>query len=124
MAVGETVVTNSVINLNPFVGQRFKSKNVSVDIVGGFDVCYIISAKEKGEAHMNGNPQDKYTTNINLKTINFDFRPRIQISLDFNRVGVYLGYSHGLISHSTEDDKINNDVKSRFIRFGLTGKLF
>ncbi|MEZ4837903.1 hypothetical protein [Flavobacterium sp.] len=124
LAVGETIVTNSVINLNPFIGKRFKSKNISVDVVGGFDVCYILKSREKGEAHVNGNSPYKYETSRNIKTINFDFRPRIQISLDVNKIGFYLGYSHGIVSHVAENDNINSDVRSRFIRFGLTGKIF
>ena len=124
VASGETVVTNSVINLNPFIGKRFKSKDVSVDLVGGFDFCHILSAREKGDAHIDGNPDDNYKTNRNIKTINYDLRPRIQISLDYKRIGFYLGYCQGIISHSIENDNINSDVKSRFIRLGLTGKLF
>lgn len=124
VAVGETVVTNSVINLNPFIGKRFKSKDVNVDLVGGFDFCYILSAKEKGEAHINGNPEDNYKTSRNVKTMNYDLRPRIQISLDYKRIGFYLAYCQGIISHSNENDNINSDVKSRFIRLGLTGKIF
>lgn len=122
-AVGETVVTNSVININPFVGKRFRSKGVIVDIVGGFDICHILSAKEKGSAYINGNPE-KYKTSRDVKTINYDLRPRIQVSLDYKRVGFYVGYCQGIISHSIENDNINNDVKSKFIRFGLTGKIF
>lgn len=118
---GETILTNHTLNLNPFVGHRFNTTKNPIDVVAGFDVCYIMKAQEKGVA-FNGDP--KYTSKNDVKTINFDFRPRVQISVDFSRIGIYLGYSYGLINHSVTDDNINSDVTSRFVRFGATYLVF
>lgn len=117
-ASGKTIMSSNTINANPFIGYRFNADKFPIDLVGGFDFASILNTKEKGDAtDTNGN---KYTTSLDRKTINTDFRPRIQVSTDYKKFGVYLGYSFGLSNYMKEYIGGINSVHSKIFRFGIT----
>lgn len=115
---GETFMDISTINVNPFAGYRFNADKFPIDLVAGFDFANILSTKEKGDtADTNGN---KYTTSLDRKTNSIDFRPRIQVSADYKKFGVYLGYSFGLSNYKENFSGTNNTAYSKIFRFGIT----
>jgi hypothetical protein len=119
---GETIMDISTININPFAGYRFNADKFPIDLVGGFDFANILSTKEKGDAtDTNGN---KYTTSRDRKTISTDIRPRIQVSTDYKKFGVYLGYSFGLSNYMKDYIGGTNNVHSKIFRFGITYQVF
>ena len=121
---GRTYLNTSFINLFPYLGGRFHLKEHAIDLVGGLDIATAASAKEKGVA--NSIPTDVFhietsRDRTNLKT---DLRPRIQLSTDFNKVGVYVGYAHGLKNYTANyDGGTNNGTYSRMWRIGATYRL-
>jgi hypothetical protein len=122
-ANGQTFLNNDFINLFPQIGYRFKSKKVSFDLVAGSDIAFCLNATEKGEATATNGI--KYNTNVDRKTINKDFRPRIQLTANYKKAGVYAGYSYGLTDYTSDylwgDNLGDSDgTYSRFFRFGLT----
>jgi hypothetical protein len=122
-ATGKTFLNYHFLNLFPYVGHRLKFNELSVDVIGGIDIGYVMQADEKGDAvSESGN---SYTTAVERKTQSFDLRPRVQVSADYNKFGVYVGYSYGLVNYikgyyvagSTGTNSAASE--SRMIRFGL-----
>jgi hypothetical protein len=118
-ATGQTYLINNNLNLNPFIGYRFLTRNIPIDLAGGFDYGYILKSRESGEARATNGMN--YTTSMDRKDISFDIRPRIQFSTDYKKIGIYIGYSFGLINYMMfyKSDAVN-EVYSRIIRFGIT----
>ena len=115
---GETFMNVNTINVNPFAGYRFNAHTFPIDLVAGLDIANILSAKEKGDAtDVSGN---KYTTSRDRKTISTDLRPRIQISTDYKKFGLYLGYSFGLNNYRDGYVGGTNEAYSKIFRFGVT----
>ncbi|QKJ61910.1 outer membrane beta-barrel protein [Flavobacterium sp. M31R6] len=120
-ASGQTFLNINSLNLNPSVGYRFNINKFPLDLVGGFDIGYILKAREIGNAtDMDG---IEYSTSLDRKTINYDFRPRVQISTDYKKFGLYLGYSIGLSNYLEGYIGGVNEAYSRMMRFGITYKL-
>lgn len=119
-ASGKTFLNNSFINLYPYIGHRFNSKKFIFDVTGGFDVGYCLKTHEAGNA--TDSIGTKYTASLDKKRINTDIRPRVQFSLDYNKVGTYIGYSYGLKNYSKGylDGQDEGESYARLIRFGLT----
>lgn len=126
-ATGKTYLNYHFMNLFPYIGHRLNYKEVTVDVIAGIDVGYIISADEKGEAVSESGV--KYTTAVDRKTQSFDLRPRVQVSVDYNKFGVYVGYSYGFVNYikgyyvAGSTGTSNTTCDSRLIRFGLTYKI-
>ena len=118
---GSTVTTYNFINTNPFVGYRFNLNKISLDLTGGFDVSYCLRAHENGFVDVFNDIRP--TTSVNIKNINFDFRPRIQLEFNFKKVGVYVGYSYGIVNYYPQNQVANPEAYSRLIRFGLSFKI-
>lgn len=122
-ASGQTFLNYNFINLYPQLGYRFNKKSISFDLTGGFDIAYCLNGIEKGSATATNGT--KYTTSLDRKTINRDIRSRIQLSADYHRSGIYLGYSHGLSNYTAGyiGGTGSNESNARLIRFGLTYRL-
>lgn len=118
-ATGETFLKSNFINFNPFIGYRLMVKDISFDLVGGFDIGHCLATNENGKAtDSNGK---KYTTSEDRKTIKNDFRPRIQFSSSYKKFGLYIGYSFGQTNYLS--DMLGNatfESYSRIIRFGVS----
>lgn len=117
-ASGETFLNIKSLNLNPFLGYRFNINKFPLDLVGGFDIGYVLDANEKGEAI--GTDGVKYSASINRKTISKDYRSRIQISSAYKNFGVYLGYCVGIANYKEDYVGGINEAYSKIIRFGMT----
>lgn len=121
-ADGETYLNENFLNVFPSVGYRFKIGFISLDLEGGFDFGNLMQGFERGKAtDENGT---RYTTRMSRNDITFDFRPRIQLTVNWNRIGVYAGYSYGLINYKMNYySDSDTQVYARLIRFGISFRL-
>lgn len=119
-ADGQTYLRSSFINLFPRIGYRLSLAETSIDISGGIDIAYCISAQEKGSAEAGTR---EYFTERSRKTINTDIRPRVQANVSKGKYGVYAGYSSGIRNYRSGFDGGTNEAYSRMVRFGLTFRL-
>ncbi len=115
-ATGKTYLNNSFINLFPSIGYRFSTSNLFFDLSGGIDFAYCLSTTEKGSATSSTR---KYVTKRDRKTINMDFRPRIQIGIYKNKTGIYIGYSKGVKNYKPGYAGGVNEVFGNIFRFGI-----
>jgi len=119
-ASGQTFLKNSFLNFNLFIGHRYIIDNIYIDVTGGFDYGYFLKATEDGSAKAYGK---QYNTSVDRKDITFDFRPRVQLSTEYKEIGLYVGYSYGLIDYMTHYKGGENGASSRLLRFGITYKI-
>jgi len=120
---GKTILNTSFVNLYPYLGSRLNFAGQALDIVGGLDIGYVLNSREKGEAKSKDQAQSKVETSRDRKNIKTDLRPRIQLSTDFDKIGLYVGYSLGLKNYRPLMTGINANTYSRMLRFGLSYRL-
>lgn len=114
---GKTNLNFSFLHAFPYIGYRIPAGSFILDVALGADIAYCATARESGSAiTMDGY---EYTTSENRKTINFDLRPRMQISMWYKRIGIYAGYSLGIINYKSGYIGGTNEAWSRMIRFGI-----
>ena len=120
---GRTYLNTSFINLFPYLGGRFNVNKQTFDLVGGLDIAYILSAKEKGDAKSIDNAQFHIQTSRDRKNMEMDLRPRIQLSTEFGKMGLYAGYAHGVRNYSSGLIGMTIETYSRMGRIGVTYRL-
>jgi len=117
-ANGRTVLKNTFITLNPFVGHRYSYRRMNFDLLAGVDLAFCLKSKEVGQATTNNK---EYITVENNKTKPLvDFRPRIQLKTQINKFGFLAGYSLGLTNYQVQN---NLKAYSSFLRLGLSFQL-
>ena len=117
-ATGLTFLNNSYINLDPFVGHRYKFKQINFDLTAGADMEFCLKSSEKGNA--TSTDGTKYTTSKIYGSIPIEIRPRIHLQVGYKKIGLYYGYSIG-IARSYHNSYLGYyKVPSNFIRFGAT----
>ena len=117
---GKTNLNSSFVNLFPSVGYQYNKSSMILFFDCGFDFGYCINGNERGNAK---SELRDYETSRERKTIEFDFRPRIQIGIQKHKIGGYIGYSKGLINYKSGFNGGTNEAYSEMIRMGLTYKL-
>ena len=117
-ATGQTFLNYHFINLFPHIGQRFSVKDFDIDISGGLDINYCLKTLESGQATDDNGLA--YTTSRDRKTISIDPRPRIQLNVKRAKIGIYVGYSHGVVNVKRGFVGGVNECVSRVTRLGLT----
>jgi len=118
-ASGETKLTTQFLNLHPNFGFRFGKSKTTLDLTAGMDVGFILKAQEKGEAKIADGTV--YATDGDRKNSKTDLRPRIQLTANYQKFGVYAGYSYGLSNYM--EGMIGGgpwEANSRVIRFGVS----
>lgn len=115
-ATGKTYLNNSFINLLPTIGYRFSTSKLTFDLSGGIDFAYCLTTTEEGYAT---SETKKYTTKRDKKTIDTEFRPRIQIGIYKHKIGIYFGYSKGLKNYKSEYVGGTNEAFGNILRFGI-----
>jgi len=121
-ATGKVFLSTHFINLFPYIGRRYNLKHASIDVKGGFDLGYVLDARVKGDATTDDGAI--YSVNGPPKTISVDFRPRLQVSANYHKLGVYAGYSFGLSNYpGSYYSNTGKGCYSRLIRFGLNCKI-
>lgn len=125
-AKGQSYVTNSCIMFYPFCGYRFQINKFPIDVMGGINLDFIDSTKEKGSATDSNNVE--YNVSADMKSINLDVSPKIQLATEYKKFGIVVGYSWGLVNYKTGLDAYPNaggtrEVYSKNINFGITYRL-
>lgn len=112
-ANGKTILKNTFITVNPYLGHRFSFRKTSFDMLAGIDLAYCLKSTEFG--YLSLNTIDPFQNEIAKPTI--DLRPRIQIKTQIKKFGFIAGYSLGLTNFQT-----NNNLKANtsFLRLGLS----
>ena len=114
-ANGKTKLTNTYLNLNPFVGKRFIRGMLSFDVLTGIDLGLCLTSHEDGSA--TDTSKRVVVTNNDEPRPAIDFRPRIQLKAQYKKVGILFGYSFGLTNYQTTG---NSKVYTNFLRMGLS----
>jgi len=120
-AHGHTDLISRFIDLFPSAGCRFTPGRLNVDLTGGPDLGYCLSAEENGKAYATNGKT--YSSSRDRKTISTDIRPRLQLSAGFQKIAVYIGYSYGLSNYMTGYIGGPVGAYSRLLRFGLQYRL-
>lgn len=125
-ATGQIFLNYSFLNLNPFIGYRFELRHFSVDLTGGLDFGYSLNVTTNG--HATTTDGRKYTIfDRGSNSVSFDLRPRVQLSADYKKMGLYVGYSYGLIDYMMWAKVYGNGSSpralTRLVRFGITYKI-
>jgi hypothetical protein len=63
------------------------------------------------------------TTSRDRKSIATDLRSRIQFAVDYKLVGIFIGYSKGMINYTSGVIGGKQESYARLIRFGFTCKI-
>ena len=120
-AEGSTFLKYGFMTAHPFLGYRIATKKINYDLTGGFDLGFCLFAEENGKATAANGVE--YETSGDRRTISWDFRPRIQIGAQYERFGVYLGFSAGVSNYLFEWKSFfghMDECYSRLFRFGIT----
>lgn len=122
---GRTFLRNGFVNIFPFIGKRLKVGSQLVDITIGSDIGILTSSKEKGKATATQQQSIVIKTSMDRnKNLSTDIRPRIQVSTDFDKIGIYAGYSYGLSNYYKGYIGLkNNQVYSRMLRLGISYRI-
>lgn len=120
---GKTFLNTSFVNLYPYFGSRLNFGGQTLDLVGGLDIGYVLSSREKGEAISQDQAHFHVETSRDRKDVKIDYRPRIQLSTEFDKLGLSIGYSHGLRNYQPSLVGIDADTYSRMLRIGLSYRL-
>lgn len=117
-ANGKTVLKNTFITLNPFVGHRYSYHKISFDLLAGVDLAFCLKSKEAGKAATNN--KDYITVENDKTKPSIDCRLRIQLKTQINNFSFLAGGSLGLTNY-----QIQNNLKaySSFLRLGLSYRL-
>ena len=118
---GETFLISNGFNFFPSVGKRFILKEIPIDLIGGLNFDFITSTKEKGKAKDSNGTE--YLTSKNRDETKLDFGPRIQISTEYKKYGIYIGYNAGIVNYKSGYIGGTNSAYSQNIRFGLTYRI-
>jgi hemolysin activation/secretion protein len=118
-ATGKAFLNFGFINFFPHIGYRIKAKNISIDILGGYELALKLKSWENGNVKTADG--SKIITTNNAHSNLFDFRRRIQVAVNYKRMSPYIGYSTGLVNYSNGSDGAN-DAFARMIRVGIAYK--
>jgi hypothetical protein len=116
-ASGKTELKNTFITFNPFVGHIYSFRKVTFDILTGLDLSFCLESNENGNATTTTKDYHLHlTVQNNKEKPSIDFRPRIQIKAQINKLGFLAGYSLGLTNYQIP---YNPKAYSSFLRLGL-----
>ena len=105
------------ISLMPFVGKRFKTSNLDIDISAGAEVAFPFYAEDKATVITHAGYEIEVARKRNMHVT--DFRPTLKVNTYYNNVGIFASYSHGLSNYTAGMDGANMEVYSRLVRFGV-----
>lgn len=120
---GHVAFQSQSINLNPYVGYRFKLNKVKLDILPGMDIGLILDSRDKGEV------KDKdgkiYKVDNKRSKAPTDVRLRLGAVASYGRYGLNASFAHGLTNYMKNyigDASFN--AHSEYFRLGLSYRLF
>lgn len=120
---GGVSLSFSFLTLQPYTGFRIALKQLNLDMTAGMDIGYCLQAKRGGGVTARGNLLPDYSSSL-VKTKSIDVRPRLQLTASIKAVGLYVGYSHGLINYypSMAGRQVSDHsgrAYTRILRFGI-----
>lgn len=116
-ASGRTTLTSNFIYLYPYYGHRFFYKKLHLDFTAGLDIAFCTDSKENGSAtDSNDNTVTAYSQR---EQPNPDVRLRAQLSLYYNHLGIYTGYSYGVTNFTPSMTGVGEENYARLFRFGI-----
>lgn len=116
-ADGTTELTNTFINLFPFVGKRLSSNKTNIDLSLGMDIGIPLSKHENGDALTNDGTI--VMTDFNYQKPSIDLRPRLQLKLSRNHVGIQGNFSLGLTNYYSSGFSSDYKAYSNVFRLGI-----
>lgn len=114
-ANGTTLLKNTFITVNPYIGHRFTFSKSSFDILAGIDMGYCLISSEL-IWNPTGNQANPNQQN-DLTKPNLDFRARLQIKSQIKKFGFLAGYSLGVTNYQSKN---NLKAYASFLRLGLS----
>lgn len=134
-ATGKSILENTFITVNPFVGHRFIYKKFSVDVLAGIDLGFCKKSFET--THANNLPNirnDSFSIYFEDKRVkpSIDLRPRVQFKLQYHKLGLLAGYSLGITDYQKKNKAQpefknipikNGNTYSRILRLGISWEL-
>ncbi|MEO3404583.1 hypothetical protein AAFN85_11820 [Mucilaginibacter sp. CAU 1740] len=119
---GHVALQNQTINLNPYIGYRFKLSKVKLDLLPGMDWGFILDTRDKGEV------KDKdgkvYKVDFKRSKSPTDVRLRMGAVASYGRYGLNASFAHGITNYRKNLIGGVNDAHSNLIRLGLSYQLF
>ena len=115
----KTILSNSFLTMNPYIGHQFTIKRITLDVDAGLDLAYYLKGyviiktpSTKGK--------DFYSFPRNEVTPSMDIRSRVQINARYKRFGLLAGYSLGLTDYKKE---AGSKAYASFVRMGISFRL-
>lgn len=106
---GKTILTNSFVTVNPFIGHQFSVASILIDAVAGLDWAYCTKSYIDIKAVSLGFANEKMKGSV-------DWRPRVQLNASYKHFVLLVGYSLGLTKFGTGG---NTQVSTNFLRMGV-----
>jgi hypothetical protein len=120
---GKARQTTNSIHANPYFGYRIPVNKIKVDFTAGLNVAFITKSYNyvtfDGQSDFFAKKSEN--TRINTKT---DFGPVAGLAVSYKRLGVSASYIHGLINYQRMMDGANPEVYSRYLRLGISYRIF
>jgi len=119
---GHVAFQNQSINLNPYIGYRFRLSKVNFDILPGMDIGLILDSRDKGE--VKGKDGKIYKVDYKRSKAPTDVRLRLGAAASYGRYGLNASFAHGLTNYMKDmvgDASFN--THSEYFRLGLSYRL-
>lgn len=114
-ASGGTNLTNSYLNLQPFVGTRLSVGALLLDVAIGSDVALLLRSIEHGTIIGETGNSVKYQKQYRVP--NVDIRPTLGLRFNAKKVGILVKYSKGITNYK---NAYGQNAHSNFIGLGLS----
>lgn len=121
-ATGHTILNSRFINTHLFAGHRFALGPVSLDATVGPELALLRGRREKGEASGGGTTIRTNRTRHTSVTTDL-LRARANLTAYYQRLGLSVGYSSGLLDQKRGYVGGTNDLYSQMLRVGLAYQL-
>ncbi len=122
-ATGSFTDRLNYINLNPYIGYRFKLSKIRLDVMPGLDFALGIHGSETGKAITNDNVT--YTSDGANGTTRSDVRLRLGLAAYYQKFGITASYSHGLADFNSGalSDSVLPSLRFEVMRIGLSYRI-
>jgi hypothetical protein len=118
---GKSVSYNHFANIFPHIGYNFNvNEEVSIAVTGGADFGIGLDSYHKDSVR---DYFKRYKVDTDIIP-GFDFRPRLQVKVRYQKFGFTAGYSYGLKNWMGHYDGGNPEAYMNVIRLGMQYQLF
>lgn len=116
---GHSILHGHFITLNPFVGVRLPAGWYSFDLQAGVDLQKLLSDgfKEKGVFMHSEGYEIRFEGDRSF--IRQEIRPRFQVTVNYQKMSLYCGYSLGVLNYYGDYIGGNPEARMNTLRFGL-----